>query len=313
MSMNTNVDMSSVLQQIAALTATVSEHGMLLQRFAALEEQIASLNDKNKALERENADLRARLAEAPVRPAATPARAPAATPAVPAVTPAASIEKGIEASMWSTVAARRPKASKGPAKPPQPKKVTVKRREAIVRGFNEVSGPSGYTTVYINRSRRFTKTEVRRNLRLLGAEPRRIVDVSFPARNVIGLLIHRGFEAEFEGLLTKAKVATLKDFDPLDPAHVADPKYKDLDTSARFGVALRLQNQRSLLSLQYMAKHRAPLFGPVAREYVQLGWVSDEDLISLGPRNPLASWDDVDSSSVASPPALTDTEMLDNY
>ncbi|KAI7897992.1 uncharacterized protein BX663DRAFT_556190, partial [Cokeromyces recurvatus] len=287
MSNYNNVDITSILKQIASLTAKVSQQEVLWERFAALEETIAALNTKNKALEQENAALRARLAEAPARPAATPARAPAATPAVPAATPAASIEQGTEASMWSTVVARRPKATKGPAKPPAGKKVTVKRREAIVRGFNEVSGPSGYTTVYINRSRRFTKTEVRRNLRLLGAEPRRIVDVSFPARNIIGLLIHRGFEEAFEGLLAKAKIATIKDFDPLDPINVADPKYKDMDTDSRFTVALRLQNQ----------------------QYIQLGWVSEEDLHSLGPRNPLASWDDVDRSSAAPASSPTDTEI----
>ncbi|KAJ1966870.1 hypothetical protein IWQ62_002199 [Dispira parvispora] len=285
-----------------------------MERFAAMEEQISSLKSKNQDLERENAALRARLAEASVSPAAptgAPAGAPAGVPAAPAALPAA---QGTAASMWSTVAARAPKAPKSSPKTPKVKKASPKHREAIVRGFNEVTGPTGYTTVYINRSRRFTKTEVRRNLRLLGAEPRRIIDVSFPARNIIGLLIHRGFQEEFEQLLSTAKVSVIKNFDPLDPVHVADPKYKSLDVSSRSDVALRLQNQRSILSLQYLAKYRAPLFAPVAREYLNQGWISEEDLPSLAPRNALASWDDVDSFSVSSLAAgPTDTEMLEDY
>ncbi|KAI9309941.1 hypothetical protein BX666DRAFT_1882746 [Dichotomocladium elegans] len=131
------------------------------------------MTSKYQAAERENAELRARLAELSAAPAAaSPTPAPhACRPPTPAAsTPA--VPKGTKASQWSTVAARKPKkASKGSGKSLLPQQATPKRHEAIVRGFNETSGPIGYTTVYIHRSRRFTKSEVRRNLRFLGIDP----------------------------------------------------------------------------------------------------------------------------------------------
>ncbi|KAI9309944.1 hypothetical protein BX666DRAFT_2100209 [Dichotomocladium elegans] len=276
MPISTIPDIPAIVAQLAQLSARVTEHDTTIARppsVKTLSSVPASLNYLPPLRPLPPRLLSPRLPRT-CRP--TPA---ASTPAVP---------KGTEASQWSTVAARKPKkASKGSGKSPLPQQATPKRREAIVRGFNETSGPVGYTTVYINRSRRFTKSEVRRNLRFLGIDPRRVIDISFPARNVIGLLIHLGFQAEFETLLASAKVATIQGFDPLHPDHVADPKYSALSLEERANVAGRLHHQRCLRSLQYLAQHRLTLFAPVAREFMHLGWVVEEDLRSIAPKNPL--------------------------
>jgi hypothetical protein len=63
-----------------------------------------------------------------------------------------------------------------------PSAVTDKHRACITRAFNVQSdGLQGYQSIYINRSRRFTRTEVRSNLHLIGADASRIINVTFPA------------------------------------------------------------------------------------------------------------------------------------
>ncbi|KAI8972065.1 hypothetical protein BDF20DRAFT_1003225 [Mycotypha africana] len=112
--MSQDLEMSNLQHQLARLTNKVAEHDQTLLRFAALEERLAAVTAENKTLQQENADLRARLAEALAAPA--PAASTPAAPTPAATTPAAStpaVPKGTEASQWSTVAARKPKASKG--------------------------------------------------------------------------------------------------------------------------------------------------------------------------------------------------------
>ena len=64
----------------------------------------------------------------------------------------------------------------------------------------------GYTMVYMPSPRRTQHGEVRRALALLGVPQARIIDVHFPVREIIGLLIHRSFDVELRSLLRQAKI-----------------------------------------------------------------------------------------------------------
>ncbi|KAG1022804.1 hypothetical protein G6F43_014228 [Rhizopus delemar] len=68
-------------------------------------------------------------------------------------------------------------------------------------------------------------SEARRRLSRLGVDNWRVLDVCFPAHSVAGLLVHLQYKPVLLGLLERAKVPVLADFDPLDPQHLADPTY----------------------------------------------------------------------------------------
>jgi hypothetical protein len=245
---------------VSELQNKVQEHSHILQRIATLEQQ-------NEALQAENEALRAKLSLSGNTLGAHQSGGGTKVSV-------SSVPKPTAAS-WSTVAAKAPKASKGPK---TPKQATQKHCDAIARGFNLVTGPQGYAHVYINRSRRFTRTEVRKNLRLLGVESSRIIDVTFPARDIIGLLVHVQYKPELLQLLAARKIAVDEKFEPLSPKVLADPKYKDKTDAEREQLAFVHNRDRCLRSLAYLAKSNRKIFAPVCRAFLDLGWIAEEDI-----------------------------------
>ncbi|OAD66963.1 hypothetical protein PHYBLDRAFT_174673 [Phycomyces blakesleeanus NRRL 1555(-)] len=151
-------------------------------------------------------------------------------------------EPGLEASTWATKASvslpvTAPKMSTVPS---------ARRIAASVHMFALPSGPSGYEYVYIPRSRRLKHKEVRSSLRTLGVDSSRLLDINFPARGVIGILVHVQYADTFKAKLTTASVEILDAFDPLDPDNVADPKYASLSTHELANTAAMLHHDRCL-------------------------------------------------------------------
>lgn len=287
MTMDTDTPTSHLMSQLDLQTLVlnmqkdITAHQSALIELNTLKSTIMELKTKNDSLTLENENLRQQLQNLQVSKAdggkptsnhtKSGNKAPNSTnKASPGTTKAHN--------SWVEVTKKSPKVR-------NPTQVTDKHRAALTRGFNLTDGPQGYTTVYIHRSRRFTRTEVRNNLHLLGAEASRIVDITFPARNVIGILIHLQFKEEFVSILKKNKVAINLDFDPVDPKHLADPKYRELSISKREDVAFNLQINRCSKSLEYLANRRSRLFASVSNYFLEQGWTTTEEVEALTPVN----------------------------
>ncbi|OAD72682.1 hypothetical protein PHYBLDRAFT_168947 [Phycomyces blakesleeanus NRRL 1555(-)] len=180
-------------------------------------------------------------------------------------------EPGLEASTWATKASvslpvTAPKMSTVPS---------ARRIAASVRMFALPSGPSGYEYVYIPRSRRLKHKEVRSSLRTLGVDSSRLLDINFPARGVIGILVHVQYADTFKAKLTNASVEILDAFDPLDPDNVADPKYASLSTHELANTAAMLHHDRCLQALQFLRPHVAI---PVGHFFCEEGWISEDEI-----------------------------------
>ncbi|CAO3684355.1 unnamed protein product [Umbelopsis ramanniana] len=74
--------------------------------------------------------------------------------------------------------------------PPRKKSSAARPIAACVRLFQKETGPSGYTYIYLHRNRRMQTSEARSSLRRLGLEPSRLLEITMPTRNIIGLLVH---------------------------------------------------------------------------------------------------------------------------
>ncbi|KAG1033095.1 hypothetical protein G6F43_013633 [Rhizopus delemar] len=161
------------------------------------------------------------------------------------------------------------------------KPVTKKRKLAAGRAFQPIdpSAPRGFEYLYLNRNRKLTRAEVRRNLRLLGLDLSRVLDICFPGPKVLGLLVHVLYKEEVVSLLSAAKVPLVDGFDPLDPVNLADPELQHLSLADKANECAELQFTRCSRALSRLGAGRAHLVGPVGKYFSTKGWI-DEDSLS---------------------------------
>jgi hypothetical protein len=76
------------------------------------------------------------------------------------------------------------------------KRVTQGQRKAAARVFMEISGESGFTSVYLTCRRRMPVSELRGNLRKLKIANFRVLDASYPAQKAVALLVHQEYAKE---------------------------------------------------------------------------------------------------------------------
>ncbi|KAK4509115.1 translational activator for mitochondrial COX1 [Mucor velutinosus] len=98
----------------------------------------------------------------------------------------------------------------------------------------------------------------------------RFLDLNFPARNTIGVLLHEAYLDEFKAKLLEIDTQPIQNFDPLDHHHVADPKYHDLSEERRLQLAHALHQDRCIRTLYFIRPHLVP---GVAKYFVRQGWV----------------------------------------
>ncbi|KAG1441274.1 hypothetical protein G6F55_013290 [Rhizopus delemar] len=161
-----------LLNTVNTLQQEVSTHASVIAELTALRNENASLKSKIATLEAQLASSSPAVLSSAVSvsvPGAkpTPLAAQDASSAVPAT--------------YSAVAARP--AARSPNK---------KRKLAASRAFQPIDpeAPRGFQYLYLNRNRKLTRSEIRRNLRLLGLDLSRVLDVCFPGPKAIGLLVH---------------------------------------------------------------------------------------------------------------------------
>jgi hypothetical protein len=234
--------------------------------FATLQQAIKDLQDRmngydqilaeNNALKKENAAMKAQLAALQAAPATKQQQPTRQQPVV-----AQTITK--PPTTWAQ------RATNGPKIP------NARRIAAAARAFQPNTGPKGYEFVYIPRTRRLNRAEVRSRLRNVGIDTARILDIIYPARDVLGLLVHVQYLPLIKESLLKQKIQPLPSFDPLDPKHIADPKHASLATEDRCRLAAELHRERLLRGLEKMRPHVRPA---VARSYVEIGWIDEIDI-----------------------------------
>ncbi|KAL7308560.1 hypothetical protein PS15m_012266 [Mucor circinelloides] len=165
---------------------------------------------------------------------------------------------------WATIA----------SKPPAP--LTDRKRQALHRAFNPPAADTiqsgSYTFVYLTRSRRMNRSEIRSKFHELSIDNLRILDITFPARNTIDALLHDAYLPEFQSKLLEIGTSIIQNFNPLDPTHIADPKYRDLPEVDRTRLALALQQDRCIRTLHFI---RPNLVTGLAKYFINQGWLSE--------------------------------------
>lgn len=153
----------------------------------------------------------------------------------------------------------------------------LKKRIAAARAFKSVEdrGPQGYTYIFIGRSRKISRSEVRSRLRSSGIDTGRIIDVSFPVPGAIGLLVHVQYKDELIRLMTEAGATVRTEMNLFLPEYLADPQYNGLSAIEREAKLYTLHQQRCHQVLEYI---RPVLVRSVGRYFTEAGWLSEEDV-----------------------------------
>ncbi|KAI9250592.1 hypothetical protein BDA99DRAFT_445011, partial [Phascolomyces articulosus] len=173
-----------------------------------------------------------------------------------------------QANQWAHPLRNRLK--KAPVSP----ETQQRRIAAAARAFQLPSETHGFQYIYVPSRARQPTGQIRSNLRRFGVDNSRVLDIQYPSRQTIGLLVHNDYVSTLTEKLKSININTIN-FDPLDPKNINDPKLKDVPTEQKQQLAKELHYKRAQRSIQFI---RAPIKFAVARAFHTYGWITLDEL-----------------------------------
>ncbi|KAI7902136.1 uncharacterized protein BX663DRAFT_552560 [Cokeromyces recurvatus] len=145
------------------------------------------------------------------------------------------------------------------------------KQAAAARFFQKPSSTQGFNYIYIPTKARIPVGKLRTTLRRLGIPNVRLLDIHYPARNLVAILVHMDYVSEFKSTLQQRGVTVDEDFDPFNGKTIMDPKYKDHTDFQCDQIASFIHKRRLETALQHI---REPVKFAVARYFFQQHWIS---------------------------------------
>ncbi|KAG2190903.1 hypothetical protein INT47_004827 [Mucor saturninus] len=125
-----------------------------------------------------------------------------------------------------------------------------------IRAFTAPNNDNqGYIYIYYPAKSRISRKQQRSNLKKLGVINGRILDIHYPARNVVALLVHINYKQELIDTLLKSKVSQIEKYDPTNPATITDPQYNSIRVEERGKLAEKKHNERIVRALPFIRHH----------------------------------------------------------
>ncbi|KAF7720404.1 hypothetical protein EC973_009232, partial [Apophysomyces ossiformis] len=137
---------------------------------------------------------------------------------------------------------------------------------AAQRTLSEPVGPSQYDFVYIPCRHHLRHSAVRKLLTAIKVPQSRIIDIQFPAKGTVALLVHSDYKQQLLEILEKQKVTPKANFDPTAPTVIGDPKHASLSAKDKSNMAKDLLVSRLLRTCLRLPMH---LGNSVARYFAQ--------------------------------------------
>ncbi|KAG1488510.1 hypothetical protein G6F53_013566 [Rhizopus delemar] len=139
-----------------------------------------------------------------------------------------------------------------PKTPARRRKITAKQMEVIHRRFVPVTSRPDYEYVYLPSRYREPISSLRAKLQKLKINNARVLDVHYPDRQVVALLVHSDYVTDLLAAFAKAKVQPIKDFNPLNPDLLRDPKFASLPESDRAAKCTEVHQARLVRALKHI-------------------------------------------------------------
>ncbi|KAI9358443.1 hypothetical protein BD770DRAFT_297805, partial [Pilaira anomala] len=133
----------------------------------------------------------------------------------------------------------------------------------------------GFTYLYYPSKSRISRKTQRSNLNSLGVNNNRILDIHYPSRTVVALLVHNDYREELIMILKTHGVSNLPDYTPTHPTTISDPQFKNLSSTEKSSLAIEKHNHRLVRALPYIRDHIAKA---VARFFEEQSWITKDQL-----------------------------------
>ncbi|KAI9332176.1 hypothetical protein BD770DRAFT_333372 [Pilaira anomala] len=136
------------------------------------------------------------------------------------------------------------------------------------------TGPH-YQYVHLRLKYRDKASAVRTILRALGIDNGRILDLHYPTRCVVSILIHKDYFSTLTSILEKHELQPIEDFNPLYICNLKDPALASLTVKEKRAKLLELHQTRLCRALQFI---RPYLKGLISRDFIQQGWLTPDQV-----------------------------------
>lgn len=156
------------------------------------------------------------------------------------------------------------------------KRVTDKQRKAAARIFEAPAAQSSsdiFLYLYLPNKYRIRIKEFRQKLRTMGIDNGRILDIHYPARGVVAILIHYSYQNELNSILMKSTITPIANFNLIAAEHVNDISLSQLTADERAVKAIEFHQTRLIRGLKFI---RSYLRRSVARTFVNQGWITEK-------------------------------------
>lgn len=150
-----------------------------------------------------------------------------------------------------------------------------KRETTAARFFQAPSTTQGFQYLYLPTKARIPLGKLRTTFKKLGVNNGRLLDLHYPDRNIVAVLVHNDYAPELTELLTKKGVKLNTTFDPCAASVLKDPKYATDTLEQRQQIAQQLHNQRVQKALVHI---RGPAKFAVARFFAHKSWITKTQL-----------------------------------
>ncbi|KAI8364164.1 uncharacterized protein BYT42DRAFT_590791 [Radiomyces spectabilis] len=188
----------------------------------------------------------------------------------------------------------------------------------LARAFTSPSENHGFRYVYIPSKYRMRTKALRQTLRTLGFDNSHLLDVHYPDRQVVALLIHNDYHETLTNLFARHNISPLNEYNPHDQSRLHDPKFTELSMEDRQHEADQIHLKRLERALQFI---REPVKFAVACSFHSHKWIDDEMLRSFlqsrsqpttTPANPFTMNDDHDEPMQIASSDSTSTSTPEN-
>lgn len=244
----------------------------VLRRLDNLEEAHVTIARLQAALEESESARRDLEEQVRLLTATAPTVSSVAAPTAP--TPSKTFAS-VVASSAPVKKLRKKKKRSAPAATPadSPSVPSAKTMRRCARAFRPLPAlQSGYRFVYFQIGRKQSVQRYRSIFRSLGLDNSRVLDLHFPVRDVVSVLLHTDFVLEFTSAMASlADASPLLGFDPYDVEHIHDPALrKSLSPAALVQKAKELQNLRVLRAITFV---RPSVRVSVARSMLEQNYI----------------------------------------
>lgn len=143
------------------------------------------------------------------------------------------------------------------------------------RYFTEITPENeGYEYLYFPSKGRTDRQKMRKQLKTLGVTNGRVLDIHYPEKKTIALLIHKMYRTELiQSLQQNGGIREKEHYDPTNPTIITNPEYLQLSNEERIQIAKQKHQARIVRALPFI---RSPASKAVAKQFLENGTITQE-------------------------------------